>query len=147
MRLERLTPAHVKQAVAIYLDHAWPDGPLGKSRAAADSVSASSTLKELRTAFEATSEPGPNPVEAEGEARNKEEQCRRYALRLGNHRYPWMKFVIQEYLVGGEFFFSVDTHDELRIEPDSPDYAGWLELQAFNRDLKRVIEALSLIHI
>ncbi|MEL6432077.1 MAG: hypothetical protein AAFR54_23130, partial [Planctomycetota bacterium] len=161
MKLERLTPAHVKQAVSIYLDHAWPDGPRGGPRAVAESVAKSATLKELRSAFETQADPNrarPRPSDSDGasttdskgassgsadaspEQPEKTEQCRRYALRLGNHRYPWMKFIVQEYLVGGEFFFSVDTHDELRVGPDSPDYEGWLELQGFNRELKREIE-------
>lgn len=127
MKLEKLTPAHVKQAVAIYLDHAWPEGAQGAPRAVADSVAESTTLRELRSAFQTQkSENGGN--------------CRRYSLRLGNHRYPWMKFVVQEYLVDGEFFFSVDTHDELKIDPSTPDYEAWTELQHYNRDLKRDIE-------
>lgn len=127
MKLERMTPAHVKQAVAIYLDHAWPDGPKGKPRAIAEAIADSSALKELRAAFATTRS-------------EKSSQYRRYWLRLGNSRYPWMKFVVQEYLVDGEFFFSVDTHDELKIDPAAPDYASWCELQEVNRDLKRDIE-------
>ena len=38
MKLEKLTPAHVKQAVAIYMDHAWPDGAKGASLTARQTV-------------------------------------------------------------------------------------------------------------
>ncbi|MEM1451568.1 MAG: response regulator [Planctomycetota bacterium] len=127
MKLNKLTPAHVKQAVAIYVDHAWPTGPTGQPLAKRDAVAAGTTLEDLRDVFEET--------RREGGTYQK-----RYCLRLGNHRYPWMKFVIQEYLVDGEFFFSVDTHDEMRIDPSMPDYESWCDLQRFNRDLKRDIE-------
>lgn len=127
MKLEKMTPAHVKQAVAIYVDHAWPDGPKGAPRDAATLVANGGSLKELRGAFQ-TSHP------------ENGSKFRRYCLRLGNHRYPWMKFVVQEYLVGGEFFFSVDTHDEMKVDPSMPDYGEWIKLRDFNRDLKREIE-------
>ena len=52
-----------------------------------------------------------------------------------------MKFVVQEYLVDGEFFFSVDTHDDLDVRPDTPDYDAWQELKRYNRELKAQIEA------
>lgn len=65
---------------------------------------------------------------------------RRYALRLGNPRYPCMKLVFEEMLFDGEFFFLVDTHDELELEPGFPDYEDWQELRRFNRDLKAKIE-------
>ena len=127
MKLNQLTPAHVKQAVSIYIEHAWPSGPTGQPRAKVEAVIGTSSLEGLRDVFE--------------ETRHKDgSYLKRYCLRLGNHRYPWMKFVIQEYLVDGEFFFSVDTHDDMRVDPSMPDYASWCDLQRFNRDLKRDIE-------
>lgn len=127
LKLHQLTPSHVKQAVAIYAGHAWPEGPKGQPAAKLAAVNASGTLEEQSTVFEETA-----PEDCSGH--------RRFCLRLGNHRYPWMKFVIQEYLVDGEFFFSVDTHDEMRIDPSMPDYDSWCALQRFNRELKREIE-------
>ncbi|MFY9345783.1 MAG: response regulator [Planctomycetota bacterium] len=67
--------------------------------------------------------------------------CHRYTLRLGNRNYPFMKLLLQEHLVPGEFFFGVDTHDQMEIKPDYPDYEQWTAVQRFNRDLKRQIEA------
>lgn len=127
MKLEKLTPAHVKQAVAIYMDHAWPDGAKGASLMALERLHTQDSLRGLRGVFESG-------------ATRKGPRTHRYSLRLGNDRYPWMKFVIQEYLVDGEFFFSVDTHDELRIDPATPDYESWCELQRYNRGLKKAIE-------
>lgn len=127
MKLEKFTPAHVKQAVAIYLEHAWPEGPKGASLQALEKLENQNSIRGMRAVFEAA-------------APRQTSHAHRYCLRLGNHRYPWMKFVVQEYLVDGEFFFSVDTHDELRIDPGAPDYDSWCELQRFNRSLKREIE-------
>ena len=42
----------------------------------------------------------------------------RYTMRLGNRNYPFMKLLLQEHLIAGEFFFGVDTHDEMDIKPD-----------------------------
>jgi CheY-like chemotaxis protein len=64
----------------------------------------------------------------------------RYALRLGNRNYPFMKLVLQEHLVAGEFIFGVDTHDEMEIKPDFPDYEAWMAVRRFNRKLKGEIE-------
>lgn len=127
MKLEKLTPAHVKQAVAIYLEHAWPQGPRGAPRETLARLAHQHSLRGMRSVFESV-------------APRNGTRTHRYCLRLGNHRYPWMKFVLQEYLVDGEFFFSVDTHDELRIDPEAPDYDSWCELQRYNRRLKQTIE-------
>ncbi len=61
-------------------------------------------------------------------------------LRLGNWRYPFMKFVVQEYLVEEEYFFSVDTHDDLNLSPDMPDFQAWQEVRSYNLKLKHEIE-------
>ena len=66
--------------------------------------------------------------------------CHRYSLRLGNRNYPFMKLVLQEHLLPGEYFFAVDTHDQMEIKPDYPDYEQWMAVRRFNRELKRGIE-------
>lgn len=65
----------------------------------------------------------------------------RYTMRLGNRNYPFMKLLLQEHLIAGEFFFAVDTHDEMEIKPDFPDYEAWMKVRRFNSALKRDIEA------
>ncbi len=64
----------------------------------------------------------------------------RYVLRLGNSRYPHMKYVIEEFFIPGQYYFSVDSHDQLPITPDNPDYKQFLELRHFNADIKKTIE-------
>jgi rhodanese-related sulfurtransferase len=65
---------------------------------------------------------------------------RRYVLRLGNPNYPCMKLVLEEVLFDGEFFFTVDTHDEIELDPSFPDYEDWQELRRYNLGLKQHIE-------
>lgn len=64
----------------------------------------------------------------------------RYIVRMGSRLYPFMKFVLQEYLFEGEFFFCVDTHDQMDLKPNVPDYDAWLELKRVNGQLKSEIE-------
>lgn len=126
MRLEDMSPAHVRRAVELYLERAWPPGSAGTPVDLAP-LEGSATLEELLGHFELAPRTG--------------DGLRRYALRLGNNRYPFMKFVVQEYLVHEEYFFSVDTHDNLEIRPGAPDYPAWQELKRSNRRLKDSIEA------
>ena len=65
---------------------------------------------------------------------------RKYTLRLGNVRYPFMKLVFQELLLRDSFFFAVDTHDELDIKKSFPDYEKWLEIKKFNASLREQVE-------
>jgi CheY-like chemotaxis protein len=126
MRLEHLTPAHVRRALDVYLARAWPRGAGTTPALSLEELRGAATLDQLFARFER--------VEGGGGG------LKRYALRLGNERYPFMKFVVQEHLVVGEYFFSVDTHDQLDIRPDNPEYAEWQRLKGFNRRMKLEIE-------
>lgn len=128
MRLDRMTPAHVRRALQIYLQHAWPEDRPERPPFSLEAIETATTIEELLARFE-------RPAEEDGPA------CARYVLRLGNWRYPFMKFVVQEYLVDEEYFFCVDTHDALRIRPEMPDYDQWQLVRAHNRELKDRIEA------
>jgi CheY-like chemotaxis protein len=76
--------------------------------------------------------------------RTGDELVHRYALRLGNARYPFMKLVLQEHLVEGEFFFEVDTHDSMFELQGADEAAAFAELRRFNQEVKvRVEQALS----
>ena len=66
---------------------------------------------------------------------------RRFSLRLGNRRYPFMKIIFQELMVRDVFSFAVDTHDELDIKETTPDYSEWLAIREYNASLKRAIES------
>ena len=127
MQLEDLSPDHLRQALGLYCHHAFPG----------DDVCPRVDLGFLETATDT----GGILAHFERGDPGDDASSRRYSLRLGNHRYPFMKFVFQEHLVAGEFFFSVDTHDKLDVPTDSPEYADWEELKRANRDLAASIES------
>ena len=132
MRLEDLTPDHIREAVRLYVGLAWAeDAPeAAAKRFDIERLEGKDTLEEL---FEEFEEPG------EGSGERTQE---RHTLRLGNSRYPFMKFVVQEYLVAEEYFFSVDTHDDFEVGEDHPDHEEWVALKKANRALKAEIEAV-----
>lgn len=127
MRVSELTPDHVCRAIEIYLDLAWPADGLGEPRMRAADFAGEPTLDALFKRFEQ------RPEEQRGDMRH-------FALRLGNRKYPFMKLIVQEYLVDGEMFLSVDTHDDLTLDSRAPDFDRWVALKRWNRELKGRIE-------
>lgn len=127
MKFERLGLEHIQRALAIYRDLAFPPGNEGAPRVDLRPILAATSRDAALALFE-RGDPGDAP------------HSRRFALRIGNHRYPFMKFVLQEHLVAGEFYFDVDTHDRLDVPTETPDYEQWLALKRFNRELKLRIE-------
>jgi CheY-like chemotaxis protein len=127
MRLEDMTPAHVRRAVELYVERAFPPG--------------SALPRTTSALFEGANNMADVFGRMEHRAQDQEAGSLRYTLRLGNARYPFMKFVVQEYLVDEEFFFSVDTHDNLDVRPSAPDYDKFQDLKSYNRALRDEIEA------
>lgn len=127
MRLETLTPEAVRQAIAIYQELAYGTG--GRARRTGE-VPETGTVEALLAMFQkevVETVPG--------------YPCHRYSLRLGNRNYPFMKLTLQEHLVHGEFYFGVDSHDQMDIPASYPDHEAWMALRRFNRELKGKIEA------
>lgn len=134
MRYHDLTVRSILRAIDVYLQLAWGDevpAPVRKLVADIHEACESDIALEL---FE--SECSSTYADGSGQG-----GFRRYALRLGNRKYPFMKLVIQEHLLNGEFFFSVDTHDNLGVDAKNPDYDAWCELKRRNQALKQEIEA------
>ncbi|MBX3465115.1 MAG: response regulator [Planctomycetes bacterium] len=127
MRLAALTPEMVRTAIAIYQELAYGTG--GRPRRAIELPPAGGHEAVLGLFHKEQVETVPG------------HPCHRYSLRLGNRNYPFMKLLLQEHLIAGEFFFAVDTHDQMEIRPDFPDYEAWMAVRRFNRELKRQIEA------
>ena len=126
-----MTVGLLRRAIAIYVAIAWE----GKPAPAA----------ELPGNDEDPLEPALATLVAEGRVTDEtlragEVASRISTLRLGNPRYPFMKLVLQEHLVEGLFFFSVDTHDQMFTGDDGPEQAELQELKCFNLDLKDRIE-------
>lgn len=129
MKLRSLQPETVRRAIAIYQELAYGTG--GRPRRNPDLAACEGGDPDavLRLFHREQVEPIPGYP------------CVRYSLQLGNRNYPFMKLVLQEHLIAGEFFFAVNTHDQMEIKPDYPDYEAWMAVRRFNRDLKQQIEA------
>ncbi|MBL9078814.1 MAG: response regulator [Planctomycetes bacterium] len=126
MRLGALTADMVQRAVAVYQDLAYGTGSRPRRALELPTGGGAEALLALFQKEQVETIPG--------------HPCHRYSLRLGNRNYPFMKLLLQEHLVPGEFFFAVDTHDQMEIQPNYPDYEAWMAVRRFNRDLKRRIE-------
>jgi CheY-like chemotaxis protein len=129
LRLRELGVGIVQRAVGIYLDLAY-GGSGGPRRMPNLSLPQDASADRVLELFH-------KEVVADGDS----ERRVRYSLRLGNRNYPFMKLVLQEHLIDGEYIFAVDTHDEMEIRPDFPDYEAWMAVRRFNRKLKAEIEA------
>jgi CheY-like chemotaxis protein len=125
MRIEALTADLVQQAVDIYQDIAYGTH---RPRRVVEPLAAASVEQLLQLFQKEKVEP------VAGHA------CCRYTMRLGNRNYPFMKLLLQEHLIAGEFYFGVDTHDQMEIAPTFPDYEQWTTVRRFNGELKRRIE-------
>ena len=112
----------MERAIRTYLELAWKDDADAKMPPIDFS---SPTLDEVLQSWTADRGAG---------------RMRRYTLRLGNYRYPFMKLVFQELLIRGRFFFAVDTHDEMDLKDSFADYEQWLEVKRFNARLKEAVE-------
>lgn len=68
-------------------------------------------------------------------------RLRRFVMRLGNIKYPFMKFVLQEHLIQDEFILLVDTHDDMFDIP-TPEFEDLRKIRQYNREIKSRIESL-----
>jgi CheY-like chemotaxis protein len=128
MRLEDITGKVLSQALAIYCQNAWPkaaERQILDLTAWDENVSGEELLARLN----------------DESARTEGMDHRRYTIRAGNERYPFMKLGVEEWIRRGEFFLYVATHDEMELPEDDPDYGAWQKLRHHNARLKRKIEA------
>ncbi|MEW6741975.1 MAG: response regulator [Planctomycetota bacterium] len=125
MRLENFRLSLIRKAVQIYLERAFGDGWIRRLPEMVGDDDA--PLSDHMHIFEQESPPGTARCGA------------RFVMRLGNHHYPFMKLVLQECLIEGEYFLSVDTHDEMFVE-QGEDAEALREVKRFNSELKEEIE-------
>jgi CheY-like chemotaxis protein len=128
LKLEELTLSVVTKAVDAYLELAYGSTAVTRDRPDR-TLRADAMTEEILGLFqrESIAPAGKSPLS-------------RFTMRLGNRNYPFMKLLMQEHIVPGEFYFAVDTHDEMDIKPDFPDYEAWAAVRRFNQELKRKIE-------
>lgn len=124
MRLEEITLDQVRRAIDLYLE-------IGYRGAAVRA-----TLPRLEGAGRLPVSAALGQLQDESDRAPGGAHC--YALRLGNARYPFMKLQLLEVLYRGEYFFSVDTHDQMFDASGDPELA---QLMDFNGALKKEIEA------
>ena len=127
MKLEAIEASTVRLAVKLYLSLAYP-GDLAKDAKVPD-LNSTGTAEDLIDRFTDECE---NP--------SGDRKVCRYVLRLGNRRYPHMKLVLEENILRNEYAFGVDTHDDMRISPENPDYERFNQIRAHNRHLATRIE-------
>ncbi|MHC4077021.1 MAG: response regulator [Planctomycetota bacterium] len=128
MKLERLSLGLLDKAISIYWERAYAQTTGGRARPQF-SLSAKAAPEDVLSLFQ----------REEVEVMNDRPRIR-YTMRLGNRNYPFMKLLLQEHILEGEYFFAVDTHDEMGIKPEYPDYEAWNAVRQFNSKLKREIE-------
>lgn len=128
MKLERLSLGVLNKAISMYWARAYAQTSGGRAKPQF-SLTASASPEEVLGLFH----------REEVEVMNGR-PCIRYTMRLGNRNYPFMKLLLQEHILVGEYFFAVDTHDEMEIKPEYPDYEAWNAVRRFNTMLKRQIE-------
>jgi hypothetical protein len=128
--LRGLTAQLLSQACRTFLSVAYPEGEdaIPPPKRAYGQIAPDQCLEAL------LSPPVCLPLPAE------EGKIRGYSLRLGSSRFPHLKLQVVVQEGTGGCVFSVDTHDQLRLDPTHPDAAGWAQLQAINRELKEKIE-------
>ncbi|MDP7032913.1 MAG: response regulator [Planctomycetota bacterium] len=127
MKLESLEVQSLRRAIEIFIECAFPDDP--KSHYPRVPFEEESVSRILEGFEDESRYPGEN-------------ENRKFVLRIGNERFRHMKLSLEEYLVPGEFYFSVDTHDQVDILFEATDGDFWKGIQEYNRSLKNRIEEL-----
>ena len=119
-----ISKEQINRALRVYWQHAWP----------ADSGACPAlpqwnglSLDRILATFQ-------------NESENSEHACHRFVLRLGNYLYPHMKFAIEQCVLGGDFYFLADCHDDA-LFVDTSDTEAWKELRSRNYAIKLAIEA------
>jgi hypothetical protein len=120
----------LRDAIAIYLKHAYPNGQLPEVVEKRIALDPNRSISELLAAS-----PFENYV-AEAPF-----HCTVHALRLGSVDYPHLKMEVRPYTNHAGFVFGVNTHDQF-ISPDAkmPDADRWREVVRRNRELKQAVE-------
>jgi len=125
MRLEAMTVGLLRRVISVYADVAWVDGTM--------------TSIDLPGGDEDPVREGLGAWTDES-MRAEERATGRYSLQLGNPAYPFMKLVLQEHLVEGEYFFEVDTHDEMFNVEEGAEAAELRQLKRRNLEVKEAVE-------
>jgi len=123
------TAEDLRQAVALFVGAAFPDGPPGT----VERFTPPSDADMRQWLMSDVTERAPDDAAPL-------EEVRSFALRIGNAMYPNMKLRISRAPRCGAFVFHVDAHDAMLKAPaGSPDAACLEELKAHNATISRAI--------
>ncbi len=124
MRLDAMTVGMLREAMSIYRERAYEDPPADPVVPAGDD---GDPISDCLSMF------------VDESLREAGQATQRYTLKMGNARYPFMKLVLQEHLVEGEFFFEVDSHDQMFVL-DGDEGQRFDRLRRFNHEVKASVE-------
>ncbi len=133
MKLSDIRASTVRLAIDIFLRHAYPGA--SRWRAPVISLDEGESAGDVLPRFDDETESAVG-----GSTASEGRRACRYVLRLGNSRYPHMKLVLEESILENEYSFAVDTHDDLNVSPESPDYKRWNAVRDHNRRIAEEIE-------
>lgn len=123
MRLERISVPMLHRAIDLFIEISYRGAGPPKPVTMPAGDSAEEALSDFKDSIEAD-----------------RTTCSRYVIRLGSTEYPFMKLAVEEYLLEDQYFFIVDTHDQMELKPGMPDYDSWNDLKRRNREIKLEIE-------
>ena len=132
MKIEDITYDIYKKAIELYLNIAYPNSvkEYNFCYKIIKSLRESSTLKEITSAFE-----------EQKISMDINFEIRRYIVRLGSEKYPFIKLVLQEAEVAGDFGFYVDRHTEyLALASSSKSFDEEKKIKEYTKGLKQRIE-------
>lgn len=127
--MKGLTTALLARACRIFLELAYPGGEHTIPHPKSDYL----TVPEDRPLGDLLVPPLCQVLTA------RDGSLRGYSLRLGSACHPHLKLQIVAH-EEKQCVFSVDTHDTLMLENNSPDAPRWRQLQEDNHRLKEQIE-------
>lgn len=132
MKLEDIDYNLYKKTINIYLDIAYPLGvkEYNFCYKIIKSLNEAKTLEEIAPFFE-----------EQRISMDVNFEIRKYIVRLGSEKYPFIKLVLQEAEAVGDFGFFVDRHTEyLALASSSKTFDEEKRIKEYTRDLKQRIE-------
>jgi CheY-like chemotaxis protein len=132
LKIEDITFDVYKKAINIYLNIAYPNGvkEYNFCYKIIKSLREALTLKEITSIFE-----------EQKISMDIDFEIRRYIVRLGSEKYPFIKLVLQEAEVSGDFGFYVDRHTEyLALASSSKSFDEEKKIKEYTKGLKQRIE-------
>ena len=132
MDLDNLTPAMVRQALAIYLREAFPDG-------LPDHVRDRVRLPARGTVAEMLEQGGFAKISLSGEDTSRPDG---YKLEIGSSTSSRMKFCVKRVSLSETFLFNVDIHDLYLCRPEGAETEEERREREASEVLKKRIEEI-----